>query len=293
MVTEVNCPECGSSFSLIATETTATFRPGVRKLAHFDLLEEVSVGRFGTVFKARDTVLDRVVAVKVPRATQLQPADEEYFFRDARAAAQLRHPGIVSVHEVGRDGDTIFIASDFVEGADLKQWLSARRLTDQSGALASRMIVLPLEKSFFGREDHGLTDRLLAGLPGILMWAVAGWSRLREQGRLTVPACSRDMAEEMEELSSPMRAFVAECCVVGPEFRVAKGDLYSHWRQWCEAHGRQPGTQELFSRDLRAAVPEVRSVRPRSGDDRVYSYAGIGIRGRETGFFEVFWSSAV
>ena len=70
--------------------------------------------------------MDRTVAIKIPRREQL---DEELFFREARAAAQLRHPNIVSVHEIGRDGDTVFIASDFIDGADLREWLKERPMS--------------------------------------------------------------------------------------------------------------------------------------------------------------------
>ena len=54
------------------------------------------------------------------------------------------------------------------------------RLGDSSGALAGRMIVLRLTESFYGREDHDLGAKLQAELPGILLWAVVGWQRLRE-----------------------------------------------------------------------------------------------------------------
>ncbi len=57
------------------------------------------------------------------------------------------------------------------------------KLTDASGALASRFMILRLTQSFFGNEDHGLTDRLISELPGILNWAIEGWRRLRERGR--------------------------------------------------------------------------------------------------------------
>jgi putative DNA primase/helicase len=56
------------------------------------------------------------------------------------------------------------------------------RLSDPSGALVGRLIVLRQSESFFGREDTKLTDRLLAELPGILLWAIDGWKRLRERG---------------------------------------------------------------------------------------------------------------
>ena len=132
---EIECPSCGSSFSLISGETTVTYRgEGERTVGQFDLIDHIGVGRFGSVWQARDTKLDRLVALKIPRREHLDAEETEVFFREARAAAQLRHPNIVAVHEVGRDGDTIFIASDYVQGANLKEWLSERRLTVRESA---------------------------------------------------------------------------------------------------------------------------------------------------------------
>ena len=105
-----------------------------RTLGHFELVEQLGVGHFGAVWKAKDTTLDRFVAVKIPRKEQLDEEDIEKFFREARAAAQLRHPNIVGVHEVGRDGATIFIASDYVEGATLKDWLGGQAVPPREAA---------------------------------------------------------------------------------------------------------------------------------------------------------------
>jgi hypothetical protein len=80
------------------------------------------MGGFGTVWKARDTELDRTVALKIPRKGQLSPQEVEQFFREARAAAQLKHPNIVPVHEVGREDGTIFIVTDLIHGATLDEW---------------------------------------------------------------------------------------------------------------------------------------------------------------------------
>jgi hypothetical protein len=81
------------------------------------------MGGFGTVWKAHDTDLDRTVALKIPRKGQLSPLEVEQFFREARAAAQLKHPNIVPVHEVGREEGTIFIVTDLIHGATLDEWL--------------------------------------------------------------------------------------------------------------------------------------------------------------------------
>jgi WD40 repeat protein/serine/threonine protein kinase len=143
LLDEVTCPSCGSNISLVSAASTAAHTPssaktstldGRQRLGHFELLSQVGIGGFGAVWKARDTVLDRIVALKVPRRGQLDASETEYFLRDARAAAQLRHPSIVSVYEVGRDGDTVFIASDFIEGANLKEWLSERPMTVREAA---------------------------------------------------------------------------------------------------------------------------------------------------------------
>ena len=73
--------------------------------------EQVGVGAFGSVWKARDLELDRTVAVKIPRKGQLDEDETEQFLREARSAAQLKHPGIVAVHEVGREDGQVYIVS--------------------------------------------------------------------------------------------------------------------------------------------------------------------------------------
>lgn len=65
------------------------------------------MGHFGSVWKARDTKLDRTVAVKLPRAEQLDESEREQFFREARAAAQLRHPHIVASQPRGGHFSTV------------------------------------------------------------------------------------------------------------------------------------------------------------------------------------------
>jgi serine/threonine-protein kinase len=86
------------------------------------------------VWKARDKELDRAVAIKIPRQGGMTAEEQEKFFREARAAAQLRHPRIVSVHEVGRDGDSVYIVSDFVRGVTLGDWLTGQQLTSREAA---------------------------------------------------------------------------------------------------------------------------------------------------------------
>ena len=110
-------------------------RPPFARLGRYELGELLGAGAFGSVWRGWDTELKRDVAVKLPRAGQvLGPADEERFLREARAAARLRHPGIVAVHDVGRDHDTIFLISELVQGVSLAESLKHRRLSFREAA---------------------------------------------------------------------------------------------------------------------------------------------------------------
>ena len=113
------CPGCGGSFRLRDARPTTTAEP-MRPLGKFQLLQRVGVGAFGAVWRARDTQLDRIVALKIPHAGSLtEPEDLERFAREARMAAQLRHPGIVTVHEVEMLEGRPAIVSDFIDGVPL------------------------------------------------------------------------------------------------------------------------------------------------------------------------------
>lgn len=158
------------------------------------------------------------------------------------------------------------------------------RLTDSSNALAGHFIVLSLTNSFFGREDHGLAARLLAELPGILRWAIQGAERLRARGHFVQPVSGAELVTELEDLASPVGAFVRATCRVGPGERIEVGEMYSAWKRWCEEHGRrEPGTEQSFGRDLRAAVPKFEVKRPQLNGERWWEYVGVRLR-RATDF---------
>jgi serine/threonine protein kinase len=120
----ITCCTCGSAFSLVDSDDQTRQAPTLKRIGRFELVARVGLGGFGTVWKARDTELERTVAVKIPRKGQLAPHEVEQFLREARSAAQLRHPNIVTVHEIGREDDTIFIVSDLIRGVSLCDWLS-------------------------------------------------------------------------------------------------------------------------------------------------------------------------
>lgn len=155
-------------------------------------------------------------------------------------------------------------------------------LPDNSGALSRRLLMLRFTHSFADRPDKQLRPKLLAELPGILLWAIRGWSRLQEQGGFTEPESGLKIKSTFDESSSPIVTFIGERCVVDQHARASKSELFASWREWCEATDRNPGTREGFARLLFSAVPGVQSSRPRVEGGRLSCYTGIGLMDEST-----------
>ena len=194
---DIHCPSCGSNFSLIDDRSTTVAWAPVRHVGHFELIEQLGVGAFGSVWKARDTKLDRLVAVKIPRKSQLEAGEIEQFLREARAAAQLHHPHIVSVHEVGRDGDTVYIVSDLVQGVNLSDWLSAQRPTPRESAELCIQVAEALEHA----HQKGVIHRDLK--PGNIMLDADGQGHLMDFGLAKREAGEITMTQDGRVLGTP------------------------------------------------------------------------------------------
>jgi eukaryotic-like serine/threonine-protein kinase len=126
---EVTCLNCGSSFR-VEPGTTATFRPAglPGDFGRFQIIELLGRGAFGEVYKARDSELDRLVALKMPRADYFATSEEaQRFLREARSAAGLRHSSIVQVHEIAHQRGSPYIVSDYIEGLTLADLISGGR----------------------------------------------------------------------------------------------------------------------------------------------------------------------
>jgi putative DNA primase/helicase len=153
------------------------------------------------------------------------------------------------------------------------------RLRDVSGALAGRLIILRFTRSFYGQEDLALFDRLRPELPGILFWAITGWARLNRRGRFLQPRSAGELVATMDELASPIAAFLRDRCVLEPDATCPVAAMYESWRSWCQEHGREAiGDGHSFGRDLHAAVPALSTIRPRTALGRLRHYQGIRLR---------------
>lgn len=152
------------------------------------------------------------------------------------------------------------------------------RFGDSSGAIVSRFVFLKLSKTFAGREDHSLGDRIMPELPGILLWALKGWERLRSTRTFTNPETAQELREDADALASPVKVWAEECCRFGADEWASTTELYHSWREWCELRGRdRPGAQEHFVRDMLAAMPTLAKFRKRDGAARLNGYTGISV----------------
>jgi eukaryotic-like serine/threonine-protein kinase len=119
---------------------------GPARLGRFELIEEVGRGATGIVYRARDPELDRVVAVKVVKAS-LHESEEaaRRFLRGARQAARLRHPGIVAVYEVGRIDGVCCLVREYVDGTTLAERLAAGRADPRDAAELAALVAEALD----------------------------------------------------------------------------------------------------------------------------------------------------
>lgn len=99
----------------------------LKKLGKYELIEIVGRGAMGEVYKAQDPLIGRLVALKtITKGLAGHPDLLERFNQEARSAGTLQHPNIVTVYELGQEGDTPFIAMEFLEGESLESLIERR-----------------------------------------------------------------------------------------------------------------------------------------------------------------------
>jgi serine/threonine protein kinase/Tfp pilus assembly protein PilF len=121
-----------------------------RTISHYKILEKLGEGGMGTVYKAEDTRLDRIVALKFLSPDALESeADRERFVNEAKAAAALNHPGICTVYDISEEAGQFFIAMEYVESRTLKEQIASGPLAVEEAVDVATQIAEVLQ------EVHG------------------------------------------------------------------------------------------------------------------------------------------
>lgn len=99
-----------------------------RTLGRYEILEEIAQGAMGVVYRARDPLIDRIVAIKTVTLGLSDAETEAYekrFFREAKSAGRLNHPNVVTIFDVGKTEGVAYIAMEFLDGQSLREILDS------------------------------------------------------------------------------------------------------------------------------------------------------------------------
>src|SRR5258708_32395931 len=119
-----------------------------RTLSHYEILEKLGEGGMGVVYKARDTHLDRFIAIKVLPPEKVADADRKRrFVQEAKAASALNHPNIVHIYDIGEVDGFQFIAMEYVAGKTLDQMIQQKVLRFNEAVRGSVQIADALAKA--------------------------------------------------------------------------------------------------------------------------------------------------
>jgi serine/threonine protein kinase len=151
------------------------------QVGRYRILERIGAGGMGTVYRAQDPQLNRVVAIKVPRfdgPEQAQATRKQRFQREAQTAAQVRHPNVCPVYDVGEQDGQPFVVMAYIEGASLSEHLSRRGRYDNPGEAIGliRQVLHALEAI----HTQGLVHRDLK--PSNVMLDLAGHALVMDFG---------------------------------------------------------------------------------------------------------------
>jgi serine/threonine protein kinase len=170
------------------------------QLGRYVIQSELGRGAMGVVYKALDSVLERPVAVKTVNITlEREYADkyEQRFYQEARAAGSLNHPNIVTIHDVGKAGDVVFIAMEYIEGVELRTLIGEGRPLRVAQALS---IAAQIAEALAYAHQRGVVHRDIK--PANIMVLANGPVKITDFGIARMRG-SRDLTQTGMLLGSP------------------------------------------------------------------------------------------
>ncbi len=216
----------------------AAEQPGpvrIQYIGDYELLEEIARGGMGVVFKARQASLNRIVAVKMILSGQFAgPEDVKRFYVEAEAAAQLDHPGIVPVYEVGEHEGQHFFSMGFLDGGSLAKRVVAGPLPPREAAELVRDVAEAVQYA----HDRGVIHRDLK--PGNILLDKTGKPRVTDFGLAKITDGGSDLTGTGQILGTP--AYMPPEQAAGRVNLVGKlSDVYSLGAiLYCLLTGRPP-----------------------------------------------------
>lgn len=153
-------------------------------------------------------------------------------------------------------------------------------LTDHSGAMTRRLLNLEFKRSFTenGGEDQDLELKLRDEIPGIAVWALSGLAQLREQGHFTIPQTSKEARAEWRVSTSPMAAFIEECCEIESGAEIKKDEFYGAWNGWAMERGMRKVSRTKVYERLRLACTYVSSDSYMKGGHKFSVFRGLRLK---------------
>jgi serine/threonine-protein kinase len=171
------------------------------KLGRYAILSELGRGAMGVVYKATDTALERTVAVKTVNMALERDGAEKYearFYQEARAAGSLNHPNIVTVYDVGKEGNVAYMAMEFIEGEELRALLAAGRALPVSQAVS---IAAQVAEGLAYAHQHGVVHRDIK--PANIMVLTDGPVKITDFGIARMRASNDELTQSGMMLGSP------------------------------------------------------------------------------------------
>jgi serine/threonine protein kinase len=164
------------NLQLMPDSVSSTLSPGTR-FGNYEILQQLGAGGMGEVYRARDTRLDREVAIKTLSVERLaQPEALARFEKEARSASALNHPNIVTIYELGHVNSTRYIAMELVDGETLRQSLASGPIPFRKSVALAAQIADALAKA----HEIGVVHRDLK--PENLMVSVDGTAKVLDFG---------------------------------------------------------------------------------------------------------------